>query len=125
MLLNRVWFAMLVMFFVVSGAVIVWAACHNDTQCEIDNIESDLFQNKSWDIPPNNRVLYKINGWTIHDVPSLTTDVNYAASYWDRVEHNGQIVNFEYGIGVRRRKGETPLWYSLTFIPRPIGVIAA
>ena len=33
MLLNRVWFAMLVMFFVVSGAVIVWAACHNDTQC--------------------------------------------------------------------------------------------
>ncbi len=95
MLFNRVCFAILVMFFVVSGAVIVWAACHNDSQCEIDNIENDLLLGMSWDKPPNNRILYRINGWTIHDVPSLTTDVNYAASYWDSIEHDGQIVNFE------------------------------
>ena len=104
MLLKRVCFILFSVFLVGSIVTYLWAHCHDDSSCE--NLTTDLILGKQWDQPNDNEVEYVVNTTTYNDRPNLLTDVDYAASYWHRIEFNGEIVAF----GLVRNGQTTTTW---------------
>lgn len=92
MLLKKVCFVLFAIVLVSSIATFVWAHCHNDSNCE--RLTTDLISNYKWDQPQDNQVRYIVNTTSYNNKPNLLADIDYAASYWHRIEFNGQIVAF-------------------------------
>lgn len=92
MLLQRVSFVLLTFILFSSIVTSAWPHCHDSSSC--GDLPDDIWSGWHWDEPKDNEVAYVVNTTTYNNRPDLTTDADYAASYWHRIEFDGKIVAF-------------------------------
>ena len=90
MLVRNTFYVLVVAVLLNSFAYDVWANCHESHACE--DLPADLWDGWYWEEDDDNEVEYLINAHHYNRrLPNLTTDVDYGASYWHRLEYDGEI----------------------------------